>query len=582
MGASGSMVQKVAAAKTPISGQVQTVLGAGKLLKVMAGDHVDARVMGWYDNTDPDNDPSSISPIEDVLSGIFSGGIIRTGAKGGVLGNIDGSNLYPGVLDFMSMQDNYGTDGAYLNWVLLDEEQFKMVSSGSGFTSLMQNHDGSCNPAVLLEANGGSGIDISKNGYLYIYLSNTNSQYPVYFDDLHVEHIHGKLVEETQYYPFGLVMAGISSKAANGTPQGLKYNGKEEQSHELSGGGLEWTDYGARMYDNQIGRWHVVDPMAESNRRWSPYTYTNDNPIRFIDPDGMKLKSTVGQTDNHDTNMDDLGNDLSDHSYENRYDWSNSNGHIGSNVSAYWDGVLGDLMEELGLGGADYGALSIDGRPTGLEGAYMAQNVYQNGRLHMEGGWKISGQQASFGEKFQFDDRESGFKSMLYERTDVDGKTHYAYTFAGTEDIQDWINNGGQLLGMSAQYDLAIKNSTTMVNRFGLSGVTFLGHSLGGGLAIAAAVKNSGVAITYNPAWLSDNTVRAYGLDISRGGITNYVINGELLDVTQRTGNKLTGILHHLGTDIKLNSWSTSNVFKGGPLNGHGIDKVIRAIKFGY
>ncbi|WP_027388062.1 RHS repeat-associated core domain-containing protein [Chryseobacterium gregarium] len=89
-----------------------------------------------------------------------------------------------------------------------------------------------------------------------------------------------EITDTNNYYAFGMNHIG-GMKSLLGGYQNYKYNGKEIQESGM-------YDYGARFYMPDIGRWGVADPLAETSRRWSPYTYAFNNPIRFIDPDGRQ------------------------------------------------------------------------------------------------------------------------------------------------------------------------------------------------------------------------------------------------------------------------------------------------------
>ncbi|MCL9807715.1 RHS repeat-associated core domain-containing protein, partial [Flavobacterium amniphilum] len=143
-------------------------------------------------------------------------------------------------------------------------------------------------------------IKNDKDGYVYYfnYTDHLGNVRVTYTDDGNGTPF---VVEESNYYPFGLKHKGYNEPDQNPMNWGnivtsgsylnhkYKYNGKEFQD-EL---GLNFYDYGARNYDAAIGRWMNIDPLAEKYRRWSPYNYCVDNPMRFIDPDGMGVNDVI-------------------------------------------------------------------------------------------------------------------------------------------------------------------------------------------------------------------------------------------------------------------------------------------------
>ncbi len=265
-----------------------TKVGAGILLKVMAGDRINVHTSSWYASGSP-APGAPVSPLTDLITMLTNSLPFASGSKM-TTAQLTTSTLSPSVSGFLFNRDasNIGTQPkAYLNVVLLDE-QLNPVITSDGNNSYFEQA-GAAGGTSVKQYNISSRL-MTKSGYLYVYVSNETPNIDVYWDNLQVTQVRGKLLSEEGYYPFGLAMNALSSHAGTVTSNAYKYNGGTELTEDLD---VDYYETFMRQYDAQTGRFTGVDALSEKTINLSPYHYSGNNPVLFNDPSGMLL--TVAQ-----------------------------------------------------------------------------------------------------------------------------------------------------------------------------------------------------------------------------------------------------------------------------------------------
>jgi RHS repeat-associated protein len=254
--------------------------GLGITLKVMAGDQINVFGKSYWFNSGGNYSEKFPIPVGSILDA-FLGAPAMVG-KGLTTAGITTPGLTDALDAFKDRIDNVDAPWAYINWIFFDE-QFKYA--GSGFERVGAN--GVVKDHALVNV---PSLKAPKNGYVFVYCSN-ESQHNVYFDNLQVFHSKGPLLEETHYYPFGLIMQGISSKALafGGAENRKKFNGIEHTT-EFD---LNMYDAFFRSADPQIGRWWQVDPKP--NMAESQYAMMGNNPVFNADPLGDTVRGSSNQ-----------------------------------------------------------------------------------------------------------------------------------------------------------------------------------------------------------------------------------------------------------------------------------------------
>jgi RHS repeat-associated protein len=340
------------------------------VMKVMAGDKIDILGRSYHTNTTTvSNTNSTTLNLLQVVTALLGAPANAVGSKGISATQLESWNN--GILPSGFIRGNNNETGtsipkAYVNYIFLDE-QFKYAGGGwsrVGASGTVKQH----------WTDGLQNINVPKNGYVFVYVSN-ESNFNVFFDNLQVVHTRGTLVEETHYYPFGLTMAGISSKAA-GTLQNKEKTFQGQQIDDDLG--LNWIQFKWRNHDPQLGRFVEIDPLSEEYEYNSTYAFSENRVTSSVEIEGLEAKDLFGE----------LG-PVREHRQKNGIPKSESKGEKLLDANLFLLGTLvtmgaAEIIPGVGIGATILKQESKDSKPLTSEKKVPNPNGKKGGDAHQQ------------------------------------------------------------------------------------------------------------------------------------------------------------------------------------------------------
>ncbi len=262
---------------------------AAKLLKVMALDTIETRLEYYYNKLDANNTGASnfTALIANIAAAIGNSGNVSSHLRDAAAAlTTNMSNPSIGLQNFLNKPNttNGGNNApkAYLT-ILFFDDQFKPDTSGSIVVPIGYLAPGGSGVKGIIDRFSTNASVAKKNGYAYIFFSN-ESQELVYFDNFMLRTKSGPIREETHYYPFGLTMAAISSKAMGKIENKLKFASQLLDDDF----GVSYYQFRYRTMDPQIGRFLQIDPLSERYVYNSTYAYAENDVTNSIDLEGLE------------------------------------------------------------------------------------------------------------------------------------------------------------------------------------------------------------------------------------------------------------------------------------------------------